>query len=316
MFENVIQKMKKANCVGIFTHINPDGDAMGSAFSLKAVLTDMGKTAKVFYSGAVEPRLLDLVVGATDSCQTVDGCDLLIALDCAAEDRLGVWSDAFLAHKNTAAIDHHITHTKFADNTVVGDISSTCELMYALYREMEIGISLPAATNLYIGMATDTGNFKFSSVTGDTHRAVAELIDAGVNFAEISKKLFDTVSKEYLELKMRAIKSIKYYENGEIAVLRLEKADFDESGITETEASSIVTLPVSIEGVEVGVYIRYRMSEGYKISLRSVSHVDVSEIAALFGGGGHIRAAAYSVGEAEIEGNIDRLIREIKNSFK
>ena len=190
MFENIIQKIKKANHVGIFTHINPDGDAMGSAFSLKAVLEDMGKTAEVFYSGAVEPCLLELVVGASESAETVDECDLLIALDCAAADRLGVWSDAFLCHKNTAAIDHHITHIEFAGDTVVGDISSTCELMYALYREMGIEISLSAATNLYIGMATDTGNFKFSSVTGDTHRAVAELIDAGVDFPEISKKLF------------------------------------------------------------------------------------------------------------------------------
>ncbi len=312
MFENIIQKIKKANHVGIFTHINPDGDAMGSAFSLKAVLEGMGKPAEVFYSGAVEPCLLELVVGASESAETVDGCDLLIALDCAAADRLGVWSDAFLCHKNTAAIDHHITHIEFAGDTVVGDISSTCELMYTLYREMEIEISLSAATNLYIGMATDTGNFKFSSVTGDTHRAVAELIDAGVDFPEISKKLFDTVSKEYLELKMRAAGNIKYYGNGEIAVLRLEKADFDESGISETEASSIVTLPVSVEGVEVGVYIRHRMSEGYKVSLRSVSRVDVSEIASIFGGGGHIRAAAYSVGETEIEDNADRLIKEIE----
>ncbi len=312
MFENVIQKIKKAKHVGIFTHINPDGDAMGSAFSLKAVLEDMGKTAEVFYSGAVEPRLLELVVGAAESAGTADGCDLLIALDCAAADRLGVWSDAFLAHKNTAAIDHHITHIEFAGVTVVGDISSTCELMYALYREMEVEISLSAATNLYIGMATDTGNFKFSSVTGDTHRAVAELIDAGVDFAKISKKLFDTVSKEYLELKMRAINNMRYCLDGKVAILKLEKADFDESGISETAASSIVTLPVSVEGVEVGVYIRHRMSEGYKVSLRSVSRVDVSEIASIFGGGGHIRAAAYSIDTEDISENTDRLIREIE----
>ena len=315
MFEKIIPKLKKAENVGIFTHINPDGDAMGSAFSLKAVLEHMGKSAKVFYSGAVEPRLLELVVGAEDAPETVDGYDLLIALDCAAADRLGVWSDAFLAHKNTAAIDHHITHMEFAGDVVVGDISSTCELMYALYREMEIEISLAVATNLYIGMATDTGNFKFSSVTGDTHRIVAELIDAGIDFAGVSKKLFDTVSKEYLELKTRAARSIKYYANGEIAVLRLEKADFDESGITETAASSIVTLPISIEGVEVGVYIRHRMSEGYKVSLRSVSRVDVSKIASRFGGGGHIRAAAYSVDEEDMRKNIKELIGEIEKQL-
>lgn len=312
MFEKIIPKLKKAENVGIFTHINPDGDAMGSAFSLKAVLEDMGKSAKVFYSGVAESKLLEMVVGAAETDENTEGCDLLVALDCAASDRLGVWCDAFLEHKNTAAIDHHITHVEFADDTVVGDISSTCELMYALYREMGIEISLAAATNLYIGMATDTGNFKFSSVTGDTHRVVAELIDAGVDFAKISKKLFDTVSKEYLELKMRAIKSLKYYAGGAISVLTLEKADFSESGITEAEAASIVTLPVSVEGVEVGVYVRHRMSEGYKVSLRSVSRVDVSEIASIFGGGGHIRAAAYSVDEEDMRKNMKGLIGEIE----
>ena len=315
MFENVIQKLEKANRVGIFTHINPDGDAMGSAFSLKAVIEDMGKTADVFYSGAVEPSLLELVIGAAESAEDLKGCDLLIALDCAAADRLGIWSDAFLEHKNTAAIDHHITHSKFAGDTVVGDISSTCELMYALYKEMEIEISLAALTNLYIGMATDTGNFKFSSVTGDTHRVAAELIDAGVDFASLSKKLFDTVSKEYLSLKMRAINNMRYCLDGKVAILKLDKSDFDESGITETAASSIVTLPVSVEGVEVGVYIRDRMSEGYKVSLRSVSRVNVSEIASVFGGGGHIRAAAYSVGGEEIEKNVDRLVCEIQKQL-
>ena len=315
MFENVIKKIKKAKRVGIFTHINPDGDAMGSAFSLKAVLEDMGKTADVFYSGAVEPRLLELVVGAQESAKITDGCDLLIALDCAAADRLGVWSDEFLNHKNTAAIDHHVTHIEFAGDTVVGDISSTCELMYTLYIEMGIKIPFSAATNLYIGMATDTGNFKFSSVTGDTHRIIAELIDADVDFAGISKKLFDTVSKEYLDLKMRAINNMRYCLDGKVAILKLEKADFDESGISETAASSIVTLPVSVEGVEVGVYIRHRMSEGYKVSLRSVSCVDVSEIASVFGGGGHVRAAAYSIDAEDISENTESLIREIEKQL-
>lgn len=315
MFEGIIEKLKKAEHIGIFTHINPDGDAMGSAYSLKAAAEEMGKSADVFYCGESEKCLLELVKGASASCEEMSGCDFLIALDCAASDRLGKWSEVFLKHKNTAAIDHHKTHIEFAGETVVGDVSSTCELMYDFYRELGIELSHLLTTNLYIGMATDTGNFKFSSVTGKTHRIAADLIDAGVDFAKISKRLFDTVSKEYLDIEMRAIKGMRYYLENRVAILRLEKQDFIDSGITETEASALVSLPVSIEGVEVGVYIRPRTDEGYKVSLRSVNVVDVSQIAASFGGGGHVRAAAYTVDFDKIDEGIACLVDKISEQM-
>ncbi len=312
MFKKIIEKLNNAKSVGIFTHINPDGDAMGSAYSLKLVLERMGARADVFYSGEAEPVLLELVHSAEDVPSKSGNYDLLVALDCAASERLGKWEEYFLAHKNTVAIDHHITHISFAEEEVVCDISSTCELMRRLYGDMGAEVSVEAFENLYIGMATDTGNFKFSSVTGDTHRTVAELIDGGVDFATISKKLFDTVSKEYLALKTKAAEGIKYYLGDRVAVLRLSKEDFENSGISEAGASSLVTLPVSIEGVEVGVYIRPRTSEGYKVSLRSVKYVDVSAIATVFGGGGHIHAAAYSIDEDTAEESIEMLISEIE----
>lgn len=315
MFENIIEKLNSAECVGIFTHINPDGDALGSSYSLKSVLKDMGKRAEVYLCGKTEPCVFELV----SACETpefpVSECDLLIALDSADIGRLGEWSEIFAEHSNTAAIDHHITHKSYAGETVVGDISSTCELMYSLYKEMGISLSVEAASDLYIGISTDTGNFKFESVTGDTHRVAAELIEAGVPFSDIAKEIFGTVTKEYLRLQSRAIDALEFYLDGKMAVLGLSDKDFEECGIDEAGASSIVSLPGSIEGVEVGVYIRQRTEDEYKVSLRSVRFVDVAEIASRFGGGGHIRAAGYSITKDKIEENIKELMTEIERQL-
>ena len=311
MFEKIIEKINKAEFVGIFTHINPDGDALGSSYSLKNILESMGKKAEVFISGDIELRVNELIEKGDTRDLKPENCDLLIAVDSADLQRLGEWSDFFIAHKNTIAIDHHKTHVKFAGETVVKDISSTCELMVSLYREMGIDFSMDAAKNLYIGIVTDTGNFKYSSVTANTHRVAAELIEKGIDFADIAKKLFDTVTKEYLMLKMHATEKLEFYCDEKVALLTLANADFEEYNISEADSSSLVVFPCSVKGVEVGVYIRQRGDNEYKVSLRSVNKVDVAEIACKFGGGGHTRASGYSVDVSELENNIKELIAEI-----
>ena len=156
---------------------------------------------------------------------------------------------------------------------------------------MGVKLSLKAAEYLYIGIMTDTGSFKYSSANGNTHRAAAELIDMGVDFAGLSKRVFDTKSKGYFSLYAYAINSLKFSKDGKIAILRLSENDFERFGTSEAEASAIVALPSKTEGVKAGIYIRDRGSE-CKVSLRSSGDVDVARIAAEFGGGGHVCGAA------------------------
>lgn len=312
MFEKIIGRISNADTVGIFTHINPDGDALGSAYSLKEVLKLIGKKAEVFTCGAIESKVDRLIRKGVKTEINPEECDLFVALDSADSERLGKWSEVFLSHTDTVAIDHHKTHIPYAAEYVVCDISSTCEMMFGLYGEMNIDIPFDAATNLYIGIVTDTGNFKYSSVTADTHIVAAHLIDKGIDFANIAKKLFDTVSKEYLMLKAHATEKLRFYNSGRTALLLLNEDDFAEFDIDEADASSLVVFPGKIEGVETGVYIRQRNIEEYKVSLRSNTKVDVSDIARKFGGGGHMRAAGYSVGTNRLEANITELLNEIE----
>mgnify|MGYP003259057859 FL=1 len=163
------------------------------------------------------------------------------------------------------------------------------------FKEMDISINKEIGNNIYVGLATDTGNFKYSCISGDTLRAAGELIDLGVDFASISKAAFDTKPKAYYDLMGIAIGKLRMVCDGKAAALYLESEDFKKAGIKESEANGIVNIPNSIEGVEVGAFIRKRDDDEYKVSLRSNKYIDVSEIAAERGGGGHVRASGYSV---------------------
>ncbi len=315
MFEAIIPQLNQANKVGIFAHQSPDGDAMGSAYSLKLALLSMGKKAEVYLLPKPDTMAYPLIEGKEPTGLCKEDCDLLAAVDCADSQRLGDHEEFFLNHPNTLAIDHHITHQQFAGTAVVADISSTCELLCLLYEELGLTVTLPMATNLYTGLVCDTGNFKYSCVSPDTMRRAAELMELGVDFVHISKLVFNTKPRAYYALMQIALERLRFEAEGKICILALSQEDFDTAGLEENEAAGIVTLPIGIEGVEAGVYIRKRGEKEYKVSLRGSERIDVAVIAGQFGGGGHIRAAGYSVFDGDLETMISRVCREIEKQL-
>lgn len=315
MFETIIPLLQQANRVGIFTHQNPDGDAMGSAYALKLVLVGMGKEAEVYLLPNPDAMAYPLISGMESSGLLKEDCDLLAAVDCADSRRLGEYEDFFVSHPNTVAIDHHITHQSFAGETAVQDISSTCELMCVLFAQMGIALTQEVAANLYTGLVCDTGNFKYSCTSPETLRRAADLIAVGIDFARISKRVFNTKSPAYYTLMRTALDRLQFYENDRVCALYLSQQDFEDAGIDESMATGIVTLPTGIEGVEVGVYIRKRGEGEYKVSLRSVERVDVAAIAAAMGGGGHVRAAGYSVYDKSPEEIVAQALQEIQKQL-
>lgn len=294
MFTEVIAKIKKAQKIAIFNHINPDGDALGSAFGLKLALIEAGKAAEVFLrEGDESCKEYKLLKGTEETGLKIEDCDLKIAVDCADVQRLGIFAESFSGE--TVAIDHHITHKSFADTTlVVADAPATGEIIFDLVDEMDVKLTHDIAFNLYMAIICDTGNFKYSSTTPKTHLAAAELMKAGINFSAMSKQLFDTKTPQYLAMYKKGIERLELYHDNTIAVLGFFDSDFADAGISDADADAIVNLPNSISGVEVGVYIRSR-TDGFKVSLRSNGCVNVAEIALEFGGGGHERASGFSM---------------------
>lgn len=294
MFEALLKVVRSATKAAIFTHLNPDGDAMGSSYGMKLILNQLGVKAEVFLLDGCDKSSLPLVIKGESQKFSFDECDLFIALDAADSDRLGEYEEKFLSHPNTIAIDHHETHKKYAKASVIKSVSSTCELIADFAKELGVTLTKDIANNLYLGMVTDTGNFKYSCVSGDTLRTAAELKDVGVDSAEIAKRVFDTKTREYYALMRIALNKTEYFMGDKVAALYLSSDDYDEAGLDESEAGGIVNIPNSIDGVEVGVFIRNREKGEFKVSLRSNRYVNVAKVAESFGGGGHNRAAGYT----------------------
>ncbi len=295
MFSELITKIKASKKIAIFNHEHPDGDALGSSYALKLALLSLGKKAEVFLrEGDEDSREYALLSGTERAELKIDECDLKIALDCADKKRLGVFEECFSG--NTIAIDHHVTHEKFAESTlVVADAPATGEIVFDLIREAKIELTREIANNLYLAIVCDTGNFKYSSTTAKTLRVAAELIETGIDFAAISKKIFDTKSFEYLKAYKHGIEHLEIYADGKLALLAMTDEDFKASNIDEKHADGLTTLPVSVENVIVGVYIRQRGEGEFKVSLRSNTDFDVSKVAMKFGGGGHVKASGFTL---------------------
>ena len=313
MFKDVIKKIKKSKKIAIFNHINPDGDAHGSAFGLKLALLSLGKEAEVFLRPHdKDTKEFALMKGTDASSLEVPDCDLKIAVDCADIERLGAFKDVF--DGETVAIDHHITHKPFAKTSlVVPKAPATGEIVADLIDALKITLTHDIAYNLYLAIVSDTGNFKFSSTTPHTHLVAAKLMETGINFSDMTKKLFDTKSPEYLELYKKAIENLEFYCDKKVSLLYISEDDFKNAGILEADADSIVALPGSVEGVEIGVYIRQRQ-DSFKVSLRSSGRINVADIAAFFGGGGHERASGFSL-PLSIEEVKKAVIAEISNAI-
>lgn len=314
MLKQVVDKIKNANCIAIFNHENPDGDALGSAYALKLILMAMGKKAEVFLrEGDDNVREYKLIKGTESSGLEIEDCDLKIAVDCADVKRLGDLKEQFCG--NTAAIDHHMTHSEFAGATYVdADAPATGEIIYDFAVALGVELTPDIANNLYMAITCDTGSFKYSSTTPKTHMVAAKLLECGVDVGGLSKQIFDTKSMGYFRAYRRGLDNLEIFEEGKIAVLAITEKDFTELGVDEKIIDGIVELPRAVEGALVGVYVRERMMGEFKVSLRSNSDVDVAKVAVAFGGGGHKKASGFLM-KMPLDEVKSAIVSEIRKQF-
>ncbi|MBQ6998684.1 MAG: bifunctional oligoribonuclease/PAP phosphatase NrnA [Clostridia bacterium] len=280
----------------IIGHANPDGDCVGSCLGMWYMLRKLGKCADVCINSEDVPHHLKFIWN--NSCSAKDGqqFDAYIAIDCAGADRLSTKSEEFAAAERTACIDHHRTNTGFAKvNAVIPDAAAAGEIIYYLAADI-IGITPigEMADAIYTAIVSDTGGFKYSSTTARTMRAGASLLENGVESALIFKNLFDTYTKKQIDIVGDITSTLTMHFNGKVAVIYVTDELLESKNMRFDEVDFITNLPRSIEGVEVGVFLKKRGDE-VKISLRSGESVDVSQIAASLGGGGHMRAAGITL---------------------
>jgi phosphoesterase RecJ-like protein len=303
--KELIELIKKANFVAILTHSSLDGDALGSSLGLALALVYIGKKAVVFLDEPI-PRTLEFLPGQNLISSDFDKtADLAISLDNSDLKRLGNRADIYISAKKKINIDHHTTNNMEADSLWIDqNASATGEMVYKLIKAMDIPISKDIATCLYTAIITDTGGFRYSNTTPDSHVISAELIKCGIPFAHIAKKVFDIVSHSKMSLLKKTIQNLTLYCEGKVAVSWLLYNDINPLNAQSDDFEGLVNVGVNLEGVEASLFLREEEPGCFKGSLRANNYVDVAKIAGKFSGGGHKRAAGFTYA-----GNPDEIIR-------
>ena len=314
--DSIINEINNAETLVILTHMNPDGDAIGSSLALYCSLLKLKKDVDVIvpeHSSIYNflPRINDLKKEPTK-----EQYDIAIALDCGDIKRLNGFSESFENAKCKISIDHHEINTMFADYNFVNPASPACaQILITVIEALGVEIDNEIGTCLLTGILTDTGGFKYPATSAETFEFTAELLRKGVKVSDIYKRVLQTISKKSFELRKVAINRLELLENGKIAFTYITNKDMETVEAEEGDHEGIVDIGRDIEGVEVSIFLKETEDGTYKISLRSNEYVNVADIALLFNGGGHIRAAGGSI-TGTIEQSKERLVAECKKHLK
>lgn len=312
MEQSIWDAVEKSNIIGISGHIRPDGDCIGSCMSMYLYIKKLYSDKQVYvYFESIPDRfryMKDIDEAVTDYKDM--HADLFISLDCSDVERLGGARKLFEQADMTINIDHHISNLSFADiNHFEADSSSTCEVLYELIEKKEIDYDI--AVCLYTGMAHDTGVFRYSNTSKRTMQIAGELIDMGIPFSDILDNTF--YEKTYTQnlILGRCILESKRMPDDRIIITMATKEMMDEYGADTDDLDGIVNAILQTKGTEVAVFVYQLDDNEFKVSLRASGSADVSRIALMHGGGGHVKAAGCTI-KGDIEEGLSSILDEIK----
>jgi phosphoesterase RecJ-like protein len=272
--------------VAVTTHVGADGDAIGASAALVRLMRALGASA-VFCHAEEIPGYLRWLLPEEVFRKLPPGHDLLV-VDTSRADRAGVPVPKSGARLN---LDHHADNPFYAEYNLVNPrAAASAEIVANLYAELGVPVDRFAAEALYVGVRTDTGDFRFRNISPEAHELVADLLRAGVVPAEVHDRINRRGSVEQLNIVGLCLANARQY--GEVLVSTVDNADYERTGAGELDSKEAIDQLRTVSGVDVVAHLR-EVPEGTKGSLRSET-VDVGEIARLFGGGGHKLAAGYT----------------------
>jgi phosphoesterase RecJ-like protein len=296
----------------ILFHVHPDADAVGSAFALAAFLESQGSPCYCLCADEVPARLSFLTKGLQESvlpASLPDGFERarFISVDTASPSQLGALY-ALYGDRVSLMIDHHETGTPYADHLIVPNAAACGEIVYDLIAASGKEASSACSSLLYAAISGDTGGFRFSNVTKETHLRAATLVESGVDVAEISHKLFCVKSFPVLRAERLGFDKLHLYDKGKVGISAISFEDKQFNKLSDEHLSTIVDVIRSVEGVEIAVLIRQIEKERmFRVSMRANVDFDVAVVCAKFGGGGHRRAAGATLEAKDVE-EAERLI--------
>ncbi len=288
------------------THVRPDGDAIGSALAMAAILESLGKDVVLCGALAVPPNLRFLDpkgrfhrLGVDVSAEQLADREVIVVLDTTAWAQLGDMGEVLRTTKAVKVVlDHHqggddLGAVLFKDS----EAEAAGRLVVEAMDQLGVALSPAIARPAFVALATDTGWFRFSSTRSDTLRLAARLIDAGALPDQLYKELYETDSHGRLRLIGFALAHTQTEMDGRLIYTWLELSDFAAAGAVPSDSEDIINMTLGVGGTEAAVILVEQRDGGFKISLRSRCALDCSKIAECFGGGGHKKAAGAFLDE-------------------
>ncbi|MSS77238.1 bifunctional oligoribonuclease/PAP phosphatase NrnA [Anaerococcus sp. WCA-380-WT-2B] len=310
-FKKLIDEAKN---IAISAHINPDGDALGASLSLRKSLEKYGKFAEVIQISEVDNYLKFFPDLSQYKKPSLDEYDLFIIVDCSEFDRIDKAIEICEKSKNTIVIDHHKGGKIDTDlNIIYSDSPATCELVYEIIKRLKLPIDNEIATLLYIGLVTDTGRFLYSNISELTFLTAAELINEGADYEYVYKNLYQNKEISKLRFENHILSKVEF--NKPYALVGVSKKMCEDFSMQMGDSESVVNMLRDLKGIEVACLIKEYDDGEYKISLRSKEWLDVSKIARDNNGGGHIRAAGFSLYEKNMEDALDTMRKILKEAI-
>ena len=293
MFQRIRETIDKGRRFLVTTHIDPDGDAVGSAFAACFALTGLGKDAAVYLRDSVPHRYRFLPKpAAVQHVLPENGYDAVIVVDCGDLTRVGDGHASLKQKGLLVNIDHHAAGQAFGQINIIDErASSTAEILYLILKSLHVQFTFDIAVNLYTAVVTDTGSFRYENTTERAFSICEEMIGFGVSPAHVAAKVYENHPKERFQLLCLVLATMETAREDRIALAHITGDMFSRTRTNPEHAEGFVEYLREIDSVEVACLLRELGSERYKVSMRSKESVDVASIARTFGGGGHPRAA-------------------------
>ena len=312
-FKALREAIDRARTVVLTTHLNPDGDAIGSEVALALALRSAGKAVQIINHSETPPQyrflqdLFPITVAANAKTQAIADAHLIVVLDANQLSRIGSLEGPVRASRAVkVCIDHHPRPEPFADVTVIDEsTAATGQIISAIIAEQfPSALSAGVASALYVAIMTDTGSFRFPKTDGGLFRLVASLVEAGADPVTLAERVYNSGSANRLRLLGKILETLQISHEDRVASLVVTGSMFDETHTDETDTENVINYALSIEKVIVALL--FSEIPGFiKVSLRSKGDIPVYALAREFGGNGHTNAAGARIANGQLQDVID-----------
>lgn len=315
IYDEIIEALKGKKRVLIGSHINPDGDALGSTLALGMALSKMGKEVVLYNRDGVPKSLAFLPHSALIVRQIPEvPYDAAVLVDCASPERAGVPFENAKITGPKIAIDHHRIDESAVNISCIDETAASAgEVILRLLKRMNVPVNADTAVCIYCTLAVDTGFFRYSNTTEAVLRVAAELVGCGADPWTVAKNLEESYPPERFYLLAQSLATIEVSKDGKYAHMDVTQKMIKDTGASIEMSDEFASIPRSVGSVLVSALFREMESGKIKVSLRSKEAIDVSAMAKKFGGGGHAHAAGCSITGTlqEVKDKIQAIVSEI-----